>query len=266
VAKRLVEDREVDEAIRQASFFYADWKEVKDRAVQEGGFIMIDLDVEENGEKKRVFNRVRFEVRPEKMAVWMRNLVLNAKAGDILEGMSEPDADSGDVMPPKKVFVHLLHVEEAVLPAIDDVFAKKLGAPSAAALPGLVREVLQKQLDDKAQDDLRESVNEFLVANYVFDLPASLLDAEVEHRVSQQPNVAKEKLEEEALQSLRLFYLSKQIVADHKIPISHQEVNQQAIKHRPKGSGTEIAKEEYALALSMVFLRKAQDFILEKND
>ena len=71
---------------------------------------MIDLDTFEGDTAKRVFDEVRFEVKPERMALWMRNLVLNAKEGDVLEGLSEPDdtateAEKKEFLPRKCVFI-----------------------------------------------------------------------------------------------------------------------------------------------------------------
>jgi trigger factor len=291
VAKKEVGEKEVNEAIRQMSFFYAKWEQVEDRPVQEGDFIMIDLDTVEGEETKRVFDKVRFEVKPERMAQWMRNLVLQAKVGDVLDGVSEPDDTATEEEKreflPKKVRIHVCKVERAVLPEMNDEFAKKVGAPDVAGMHDLVQGVLRKQVEDKAQEDLREQVNHFLVTNYSFELPQSLIKAEFEHRFNQAKqnpefvahiekcsDAEKMKIEsrirEETIQSLRLFYLSKQIVQDAKISITHQEVNRRAVEHRRTNSmgfesGEQLSKEEYALALSMVFLSKAQDFIIEKQ-
>ena len=288
VEKKEVGEIQVNEAIRQMAFFYAKWESVEDRPVQEGDFIMIDLDTMEGDEKKRIFNQVRFEVKPEKMAHWMRHLVLKAKVGDVLEGLSEPDDTATEEekkeFEPKKVWVHLRKVEKSTLPEMNDEFAQKLGAPTVAAMHELVLGVLTKQVEDKANDDLREQVNHFLVTTYAFDLPKSLIDAEFEHRLNQAKKnpefeahlhkISGEEREkifarirEETTQSLRLFYLSKKIVFDAKISITHQEVQARAVAHRRSNSmgfeaGAQLSKEEFALALSMVFLSKAQDFLL----
>ena len=75
------------------------------------------------------------------------------------------------------------------------------------------------------------------------------------------------KLIKEATDAVRLFYLSRQIVNDAKISISHQEVQNEAIATlRAQGAYQvpvdQIPKEVYALAVSKVMLAKAQDFVL----
>lgn len=291
VERKEVGEKQVNEAIRQMSFFYAKWELIEDRPVQEGDFIIIDLDTVDGDSVQRVFNQVRFEVVPERMANWMRNLVLNAKIGDVVEGVSEPDDTATEEekkeFKPKKVRLHVLKVERAILPEMDDEFAKKVGAKDVAGMHELVLGVLQRQVEDKAQNDLREQVNDFLVTQYFFDLPRSLVEAEYKHRYSQgmrnpefknhmenatpeQKKKIEDRIREETDQSLRLFYLSKQIVQDAKIPITHNEVQQRAVAQRranPMGmdGGEQIAKEEFALALSTVFLTKAQDFIINSQ-
>ncbi len=76
-----------------------------------------------------------------------------------------------------------------------------------------------------------------------------------------------DKLTEESHQAVRLFYLSRQIVQNEKIPVTHQEVQNEAISIYQSHAGRNVEidkmpKEVYALALSKVILAKAQDFIL----
>ncbi len=122
------------------------------------------------------------------------------------------------------------------------------------------------------------------MTQYDFDLPASLVNAEKEHRLSQilqdpkvrtkweqtsveEKNKREEKLLMETRASLKLFYLARQVIRDEKIPVTQKEIQDRAIhahQNVPQGS-EEISKEEYAMAFSNVLLMKAQDFILLKQ-
>ncbi len=285
-----VGEKQIEEAIRQMMFFYAQWK-VIERPIQEGDYIMIDLDTIDGETVQKVFHHIRFEVSTEKMANWMKRLVIGAKGGDILEGMSEPDDTATDAekqeFKPKKVRVTILKVEEAELPALDDEFAKKVGASDVAHMRQSIADLLNKQADDKAQSDLREQVNDFLIARYAFDLPQSLIETEKKHRHSQMMHDPKfkanwnkmsqeerknleDRLTEESAAAVRLFYLSRQIVQDAKIPVTHKEVQDEAVETlRSYGSrnidGTKIPKEIYALALSKTILAKSQDYIIKQQ-
>jgi len=284
-----VGEKQVTEAIRQMAFFYAEWSSVEDRGVQEGDFIMIDLDTIDGEKVDRVFNQVRFEVIHEKMASWMRNLVLGAKLDDVLEGVSEPDETASEEekkeFSQKKVRVHILKIEHAVLPEINDDFAKKVGSPTVAAMHEMIAKILKDQVEEKVQGELREQINQFLVNTYAFDLPQSIVGEEVKYRHSQAlknskffeqwKNATQEEKEKitghlvsEAMNALRMFYLARQIVADAKISITHQEVQDHAVssrrgQYREEGLTDQISKEEFSMALSSLFLKKAQDFILE---
>ncbi|MBU6446918.1 MAG: trigger factor, partial [Verrucomicrobia bacterium] len=283
-----VTDTQIEEAIRQMRFFYAQWTPVVDRPIQDGDYIMIDLDTLEGESVQRVFHHIRFEVSKDRMAGWMKKLVEGAKVADVLEGISEADDTATDAekaeFKPKKVRITILKVEMATLPELDDEFAKKVGAANIAEMRQSITHLLNKQADDKVQSALREQVNQFLIDQYLFDLPQSLIDTERKHRWNQMMHDPKFKnhwnqmsqnerknlettLSAEAAQAVRLFYLSRGIVQHEKIPVTHQEVQNEAIHiYQTHGghSADQLPKEIYALALSKVILAKAQDYILKK--
>jgi trigger factor len=286
-----VGEKQIDEAIRQMLFFYAQWTPVEDRVVKEGDYIMINLDTVEGDVVQNVFHNIRFEVSAQRMANWMKKLVLNAKAGDVLEGMSEPDDTATEEelkeFKPKKVRLTLLKVEEATLPELNDEFAKKVGASDVAHMRKTITEMLNKQADEKVLQDKREQVSEFLAQNYPFELPQSLIDAERNHRMQQMMNDPKSKaawqkmsveekakwernIEDESAQAVRLFYISRNIVQGAKIPVTHKEVQDEALaliqSHGIRNADVDkIPKEVYALSLSKVILSKAQDYIIDSK-
>lgn len=284
-----VGEKEIEEAIKQMLFFYAVWKPVEDRPIKEGDYIMIDLDTIEGETAQRVFQHVRFEVSKARMAKWMQNLVIGAKSKDVLEGISEPDEDASEKekaeFTPKKVRITIIKVEEADLPEPNDEFAKKVGAEDVAAMRKSITDMLNSQREQKINASLREQINEFLVEKFSFELPQSLIDAEKKHRFQQmfeEPQFKKrwgqmseeekkkvdDSLTEESAQAVRLFYLSRQVVHDTKISITHKEVQDEAIAtlqagHRKRVDIDKIPREVYALALSKVILMKAQDAVLK---
>ena len=289
VARAEVGEKQIEEAIRQMRFFYARWTPVEDRAIQNGDFIMIDLDTVNGEQTERVFHHIRFEVSKERMAHWMQKLVEGAKAGDVLEGISEADETATEAekaeFKPKNVRITILKVEQSALPELDDAFAKKVGAETIEEMKKSIEGILKQQVEAKALSDLREQVNDFLIANYPFDLPQSLVDTEKKHRFGQLAQDPKfkagwdkrsqkerqnlnETISAESAQAVRIFYLSRQIVRDAQIPVTHQEVQNEAVAMIQSHGGKnveidQIPKEIYALALSKVILAKAQDYVLE---
>lgn len=282
-----VAEKQIEEAIRQMRFFYAQWTPVDSRPIRDGDYIMIDLDTFEGETVQRVFHHIRFEVSKERMANWMKKLVEGAKAGDVLDGMSEPDDKEDKEFHPKKVRITILKVEEATLPELNEEFAKKVGATDIEHMRKSITDLLNRQADDKVNNEIREQVNDFLIQAYDFELPQSLIETEKKHRFNQLAQDQKfkndwakwsqeerkkfeEKMSAESAQAVRLFYLSRKIVQDAKIPVTHQEVQSEAISvYQSHGARNidpnQLPKEVYALALSKVILAKAQDFITKKT-
>lgn len=289
IERKEVTEKQIDEAVLQMRFFYAQWKPVTDRAIQDGDYIMIDLDTVDGDKVERVFNHIRFEVSKDRMADWMKKLVQGAKAGDVLEGISEPDANASEeekqTFQKKNVRITILKVEEAELPELNDEFAKRVGSDNVEQMRKSVADLFKKQWDEKVENEKREQVNAFLVNQYPFDLPRSLVDAETKHRFKQlmqdpkfvaqwngmtqeEKGQFEESVAKEASQAVRLFYLSRAIVQNEKIPVTHQEVQQVALhlyqSHGGRNAET-LPKELYALALSKVILAKAQDHFLKNT-
>jgi trigger factor len=290
VDRAVVGDKELDEAIRQIRFFYAKWTSIKDRGVQEGDYIMIDLDTMDGDVTTKVFNNVRFEVSKQRMALWMQHLVMGKMAGELLEGMSQPDDTASEEekreFTPKKVLLKIHHIEAAELPEVADEFAKKIGAETVPLMRESIRGILEKTAEEKAREQLGNQVNDFLIAEYQFELPLTLITTERDHRKSQLLNDPKtrssyddlspeeqkkadERIFEEANQAVRLFYLSRQIVRQAQIPVKESEVQQEAVKtasaYGQKVDPAHLPKEVFALALSKVILAKAQDYILQEG-
>jgi trigger factor len=286
-----VGEKEIQEAIQQMRFFFADWKTVIDRPIQKGDYILIDLDTIDGDKTEKVFKQIRFEVSAERMASWMQKLVIGAKVNDVLEGISEPDETATDAekqeYKPKTVRITIYKVEEASLPEIDDEFAKKVRAPSVTEMYESVKTMLNQHADEKEREDLRAQVSQFLIEKYPFDLPASLIKAEKEHRQKEnlkspkfrkeweqmnpeQKTLAEEKMMQECLQSIALFYVSRQVVNDAKISITHKQVQDEAIAILNTNNPApveidKIPKEVFALAFSKLILAKAQDHILQTS-
>ena len=284
-----VTKKEIDEAIRQMRFFHANWKEVE-RPIKENDYIIIDLDSIDGESPQRVFSDTRFEVSNSGMATWMKELVIGNKSQDTLEGTSKPDekasAEEKAAFEPKKVLVTIKKIEEATLPKVDEEFAKKVGAKSLEEMHETLKKMLLEQKQSKHNVDNRKKVHEFLLKTYKFDVPASLIKNEFDSRKdsylknpefikSYEKMSDKEKKEFEknllhySEEAIRIFYLSKKIVADFDIKISDDEIMQRALFILYKETGQKpdpknIPKTVYALALSQLVLNKAEDYILDQ--
>ncbi len=286
VEKPPVGEKEINEAIRQIQFFHATWQEVKDRTVKENDFIILDIDSIEKEPPERIFTNTRFEVTRNSMAKWLYELVLEKEVNQKFEGFSVPDEDASEEeiasYPPKKVLVTLKKIETAKLPELNDDFAKKTGVETVEDMKKSLKNILSKKSEEKVERETREQVNVFLINNAKFDLPASLIEDEKNHRLNnslQNPQFKakwnsmtqeerkdiEDKLESQAKISIYLFYLSKKIVKDNNIQIDPEEIEAQALALTNKSSKKELDKNDYAFAFSTLILSKAQDYILEQS-
>lgn len=288
-----VNEEKIHETIRQTQLFFANWQHIHDRPVQEGDFVLLDVDVIEEHPPTPLFSHTRFEVTEKSMAKWMRELVMGKKIGEAIEGISVPDEEASkedkEELKPKKVRVTIKSIDTATLPALNDEFAQKLGATSLEDMTTKVTDLLNKQADAHVQETQREQVNEFLLTHYPFDLPATLIEKETQFRFRQllQDNDFQKYWEnlnaddrkktiqtvyQQSEKAVKMFYLCRQVVTDANIRISATDIpppassalelliNPQKMFHHQRNP--EI---EHAEAFSRLVLEKAEDYIIENG-
>ncbi|MBS0620212.1 MAG: trigger factor [Verrucomicrobia bacterium] len=291
VKRPSTDEDKINETIRQIQLFFAEWSHVEDRPVQEGDFVLLDVDVIEETPHTPLFSHTRFEVKDKSMAKWMLDLVLGKNKGDTVEGISVPDADASEEdkeeLKPKKVRVTIRDVSTAKLPELTNDFASKLGVDSLEKMRENITELLNKQADAHVLEAKREQASEFLLKEYAFDLPQTLVEKEAQFRfrqLMQDPDFQKywqelpqEEQKKTAMtiyaqseKAVRMFYLCRKIIAEAKIKISAEDVqpaatsalemllDPQKMFHHQKNP-----EAEHAEAFSRLVLEKAEDYVVE---
>lgn len=286
-----VNEDKIDETIRQVQLFFANWESVTDRPIQEGDFVLLDVDVIEDTPATPLFNSTRFEVTEKSMAKWMRDLVLDKNAGDTVEGISVPDEDASEEdkesLKPKKVRITIKSIDTATLPDLNDDFVKKLGVSNVEEMRKNITDLLNKQADAHVLEAQREQASEFLLTKCPFDLPATLIEKETQFRFRQllqdtdfqkywsslsaeDRNKTIQTVYQQSEKAVKMFYLCRQIVADANIRITGEDIplpassilemllNPQNMFHHQKNPET-----EHAEAYSRLVLEKAEDFIIK---
>ncbi len=293
IKRDAVDTGKLDSTLGDIQMFFAEWEKVPDRAVQEGDFAAVNVDIIEEDPPQKALQDARFEVSKIKMAKWMYDLAIGMKAGDSREGVSEADANASEedkkAMPPKKVRMTLIAVEQAKLPSIDDALAQKMGAKNVNEMKGNLEKLLNKQADEHIQRGYREQMSEFLLDHYPFELPKTLLQKETQFRIKQLVNdpdfqkklmamnederkMAINDIQVQGERAVRLFYISKKIIQDQKISVSPSEVHQE-VKTPMEAmfsdqsdvyTAKEESQEQKAIAMSRLILSKAEDFLISK--
>ncbi len=283
-----VNEKKVEETMRQTQLFFATWHPVTERGVQDGDFISLDVEVIETLPPEPLFSKTRFEVTTGSMAQWMYDLVVGARTGAVLEGVSKPDVDASEeektTLPEKKVRLTLHEINTATLPEMTDAFVAQLGVTSVDEMRKRVTQLLNTQADTQVLEEQRKQVNDFLTQEHPFELPVTLIEKETEFRFRQLWNEvdfqtywkgltqeARTKMiqtvREQSEKAVRLFYLCRQILADAQIPITSSDVNNTEPKPldllmQPSDQMKKTPEIEQAEAYSRLVLEKAGDFII----
>lgn len=291
VEKPVVNEEKIQETIRQTLLFFAKWQKIEDRSIQEGDFVILDVDLIEKDPPERVFNGIRFEVLDRSMAKWMKNLILDKHVGDELEGVSTPDQTASEQdkknFEPKKVRVYIRQIESASIPELDENLLKQLGVSSESELHKNIERILQDQAQKHVEDALRDEVNEVLLKQYPFDIPNSVVNKETRFRMEQllkDPEYlpywnkltpeAKQRVvttvEEQSRKAVRIFYLCRKILADAHLTISPSDLGKQNISplevllnHRYKDPHSEQNSLQSPETFARLLLEKAQNYIIK---
>lgn len=293
VKRETVDDQKVEDMIHQIQMFFANWEKIENRGVEENDTIIIDVDIIETEPAERALTNARFEVKEEKLAKWMRDLVLGMEIGESKEGVSQVDEGASEeekaATPPKKILLTLKGIELPRLPEIDDALAQKVGVATAAQMRENIQKLLNKQADEHVTRSYREQVTEFLLTNYPFPLPQSSVKGETQHRIKQlisdpqfqkkitamTPDERKQtisNLELQAERAIRLFYISRKIAEEQKFSLLSSEVHKEVTtpleamfsEQTDYYDENEPSQEKKSLAMARLLLTKTEDFLISK--
>jgi trigger factor len=291
IPKVEIDEKLLNEEIDRVRSFYATWEEIQDRGVEENDFILVDIDDIDQDPKVQVFSGARFEVSKNKMADWMKNLVMGKKIGESVEGFSEADASATDEVKQnfkkKKVCLTIKSIERAILPPLDEEFAQKVGAKDLSQMKQNLKNLAQKKEDRERAEQLREDIEKQMIEKVLFDVPASLLEKEANHRVSQlfanpsfkkkweteltdeEKEQKKEEIKEKSTQAIRLFYLCRDIIQKNKISIGEKDLESSAYnllemmyEDKNKLQYNSMSEEQKQMALTQTMMHKAEDQII----
>lgn len=293
-----VSDDQVKNSVQELRLWHAEWVEVNDRPVKDNDYIDLDIDLLED-EERSLCKDTRFEVKENKMGEWMRKLVVGKKVGETVEGMSEKETKEGECdgcdnpehhhseFKPTKCRITIKSIKEPKLPEIDDAFAAKVGLKQASELEGKVREDLERQAKERAQNAMRSQLEKKLNAEYPFEIPSSIIENEkgprLEERIYEmreegQPEDSIEskrkdienQVAEEAKQAYRVFFLLNKVISENKMNVTQEEIMREYVRqmYMPAGEAfinQKMEPEEIQRRLSSYILnRKAKDYLIEK--
>lgn len=284
-----VSDSNVDQVIRNIQVYNATWEDIKDRPIEEGDFV--DLDIENLDEPyNTICADTRFEVKKGVLADWMHKLLIGVRTDETVEGVSEKDQkDDFDTdeeeaeFRPTRCSLTVKAIKKPTLPELDDEFGKKVGAKDYADLREKVLSDLNRRADEKMHTQLYRQLDDELLQLYKFDPPKSLVDAEIDQRLAiheewlhkQEMSVEeidkemqnlKQQLPDMVEKGLRLLFLLLGFAREHSFQVTEQEINSELFKKISQGmplpEGAQASEMRSRLNQS-ILLQKARNYIID---
>lgn len=236
VKQEEISEERINEIIDVMRSYVAKWESIEDRAVEQGDYVDVDIINLENDTK--LVSKKRVQVEPGKVSKWLYDLIVGMKKDESQEGLSKWD----DSLPAseKKEFqstqckVTVLGIFKGDLPPVDEDFAQSMGTQSVAELRTQVLLRLTKNAEMAYENQQKVLLDKALEKLVEFDLPQSLLDAEMQTKLKLKQKLgtktASKQDEKEALQeakeSLKLFFILQKLANDHNILVSEQELRE----------------------------------------
>ncbi|MCW9024882.1 MAG: trigger factor [Gammaproteobacteria bacterium] len=188
IEKPVVEiaDADVDKMIDRIRRQHVSW-EVADRPAKEGDQVKIDFNGTIDGEAFQggEGKDMSIELGSGRMIKGFEDGIVGAAAGtDLTLDLQFPDEYHAKELAGKAVqfAVHVNTVEEAVLPPIDEDFAKKMGVENGdmAKLREDIKENMDMELNKQIKTQLKQKVMDVLIAANKIEVPKSLIENESE--------------------------------------------------------------------------------------
>jgi len=285
IEKEPVAQEKIDEVVLQIQKSHADFEAVVGRVIQENDYVDLTIDSLEQEPPMNIVKDRRFPVEKGVMADWMRKLMIGKEAGAVVEGVSQNEKDDKDFRP-TKVRIEILAIKTIILPELNDELAKKVGVDSKDELLKRITENLNQEAEQEQKRKQIEALEKALIANLQFDLPASIVETERAHRIAerirrlQMQRLGDEEIKEREAQiekevgatvedSLRLYFINKQIEKQGKIKLSNQELNNELSyqiatnpAYRAQDLDKESSRELIERLSSSLLQRKTREYAL----
>ncbi|MEL7037012.1 MAG: trigger factor [Cyanobacteria bacterium J06592_8] len=287
----------VDEVLEQERAKLATLVPVENRPAQEGDVAFVDF--------KGVFATNSEEEEPEEIPGGQAdNFQLELTAGQFIPGFTEgmvgmnpgetqelqlafPEDYGNDELAGKPVVftVTLNELKEKELPELDDDFAEEVSEfETLAELRESLEKQFQEEADDKTTTNKHQALVEAVVANLHVDLPETLIKQEVDQVLTQQamqlsqmgvdikqlftqemiPQM-RERSRPQAIEQLKQSLAIKEIAKRESLTLSEEEIQAEEAKAIEQLKDQEVDPERLREVVSEDLLRKKTYTWLEEN-
>lgn len=280
-----VTQEQIDNVLIDWQVRLSQWEDITDRTVQEGDYL--DLDIDKLGDSpEEICREARFDVAD--MGAWMRKAVLGCSVGDTVEATSEPEEslppEALAQFEPTQCSITIKAIKKAKQPELTDEFAQRFGMQNMAEFRDRIAVDLNAKASQETKEELYRQLDEKLLELYPFDVPASLCQAEKDHRLKSakewmkqnrhSPEAMQQELQdleatlpEQVERSCRLFFLLMSLAEKYKIRVNKSEVEEQISREilsgeRSRNEGN--SQEALNYVGRTILLRKTREHLLSQ--
>ncbi|MGM0439833.1 MAG: trigger factor [Chlamydiota bacterium] len=287
-----VTEEDVEQRLLELKERHTTWKSIEeDRPAEENDSVELDIFSIDEEPAKELCKDTRFKVSEDEMGGWLRKLVIGMKKGDAVEGVSELDESADESVrenfKPTQCKVVLKGIVEEEKIELDDEFAKKMKLQDMDELRQKIREQLEEEAKKKALEDNRKKVQEIILDNVHYDVPASMLENERKARIrerikqlkdageSDEDIAAKESQIEsevavESDKALRMFFLTRHLSGKYDLKVSDEELKMAVMRYQIYNQMMQVSEDDEELKevqsqMHMnLLIEKVEDFVIAK--
>ncbi|HHJ17866.1 MAG TPA: trigger factor [Gammaproteobacteria bacterium] len=230
-----IQDSDIDNMIERLRKQRITWSKVE-RAAAEGDRLEIDFEGTVDGQpfSGNAAKNVPLELGSGSMIPGFEEQLAGVSAGEAktIEVTFPDDYGSSEVAGKTAKFDVTVHsVSEARLPEVDDEFARAfgIGDGSLDQLREEIRRNMERELEAAVKSRVKQQVFDALLEKANIDIPASLIDSEVDALIKKDENAAdaggdRGKYEEEARRRVSLGLLIAEIIQRNQLQVDPERV------------------------------------------
>lgn len=209
-----VKDDEIDTVLNRLAEEKATY-ESADEVVNQGDLVTIDYTVREAGEDNTVARNVVLKVGSGPYPQEFFDGLAGKKKDEefTVEASFPEDSQSPFAGKRPKFEIKIKDIKRRSLPAIDDELAKDLGFENIGLLKDKVRENILSSKNREAERARQREILDKLIESHSFDVPESLLNAEIGGIISEIRAAGKDERTDEAIKEELMPHAEKSVKA-----------------------------------------------------
>lgn len=263
-----ITDKDIEEALGRITAHHKGSKPIEgDRATKKGDMAVIDFHgrTKDDGVEHEGMHAhgTKLELGSGQFIPGFEDQLIGKKAGDKVEvNVTFPEQYGAKELAGRDAIfdVEIKEIHEATEAVVNDDFAKELGFDDEKALRDAVKHQLESDYGNQTRMKMKRQLLDALDAGHDFDIPAQMMQAELEGITAQvtqdrqsDPEMKdkdlsddeKEELEVIAERRVRLGLVLAEIGQQHNVTVNDQELQRAVISEAQKYPGQEKMVFDY---------------------